>query len=236
MKRPVASALAVLAFAARAGAAEPEALELPRPHGWIGTTEDWARGLGVAFVVLALVLLAMAWRALRREGVTPVLRQFLVVPLIVLPVAIVFFGYSYGIEQSSTVGSCGSCHVMKPYVADLHDPGSDTLAAVHYKNRYIQDRHCYTCHADYGLFGTMEAKMAGMGHVARYSTGRYTLPLKIAHPFPNLRCLGCHGQSQKFLKSEGHPREDLPKLISGENSCLDCHGPAHPRVEKEASR
>lgn len=209
-------------------------LVLPRPRGWIGTTDDWARGLGIAFVVLAVFLLALAWSRLRRGGLTPVLKELLILPLVVLPVAIVFFGYSYGIENSKSVASCGSCHVMKPYLADLQNPGSDTLAATHFKNRYIQEHHCYTCHTDYGMFGTIQAKMAGLGHVRRNLTGTYTLPLKISKPYSNLRCLACHGSSQKFLKSEGHPQEDMAKLVSGENSCLDCHGPAHPTVAQES--
>jgi cytochrome c nitrite reductase small subunit len=232
----VVSVLATLSAPLSAVAEPSSDLVLPRPRGWIGTTDDWARGLGIAFVFLAVVLLVLAWRRLRRAGLTPVTKELLILPLVVLPLAIVFFGYSYGIESSKSIESCGSCHVMKPYLADLRDPASDTLAAVHYKNRYIHEHHCYTCHTDYGMFGTVQAKMAGLGHVRRHLTGAYTLPLKISQPYSNLRCLACHGASQKFLKSEGHPKEDMPKLVSGENSCLECHGPAHPTVTKVVSR
>ena len=211
-------------------------MTLPPPHGWIGTTDDWARGLGIAFVVLALAALAVCWGRLRKAGLTPGLKELLVLPLVVLPPAIVFFGYAYGIERSKTIGSCGSCHVMKAYQADLQSPESSTLAATHYKNRYIQENHCYTCHTDYGMFGTVQAKMEGLGHVARNLTRHYSLPLKIAHPYPNSRCLACHRESQKFLRSEGHPKEALPKLLSGEDSCIECHGPAHPTFTVEASR
>jgi cytochrome c nitrite reductase small subunit len=217
-------------------AAAENDLALPRPRGWIGTTDDWARGLGIAFVLLAIALLALAWGRLGRAGLTPGLKELLILPLVVLPPAIVFFGYSHGIESSKSIASCGSCHVMKPYLADLRNPTSQTLAATHYKNRYIQENHCYTCHTDYGMFGTVQAKMAGLGHVTRNLTGAYSLPLKIAHPYPNGRCLACHGESQKFLKSEGHPKEDLPKLVSGETSCLDCHGPAHHTMTNQALR
>ena len=206
------------------------------PHGWIGTTDDWARGLGIAFALLAVAVLALAWTRLRRAGLTPGLKELLVLPLVVLPPAIVFFGYSYGIESSKDVASCGSCHVMKPYLADLQNPDSTALAATHFKNRYIQDHHCYTCHTDYGMFGTVQAKLEGLGHVVRNVTGRYAVPLKINHPYPNSRCLACHREAQKFLRSEGHPKEDLPKLLSGENSCIECHGPAHPTFAREASR
>ena len=58
-------------------------------------------------------------------------------------------------------------------------------------------------------------------------TGAYALPIKIAAPYPNLRCLGCHGESQRFLKSEAHGGEVRAQLVSGAASCLDCHAPAH---------
>jgi nitrate/TMAO reductase-like tetraheme cytochrome c subunit len=220
---------------ALASAAENDLAD-PLPHGWIGTTDEWARGLGIVFSLLAVGLLALAWKRLRRGGLTSVRKELLILPLVVLPLTIVFLGYSHGIESSKGPMFCGSCHVMKPYLADLQNPVSDTLAATHYKNRYIQEHQCYTCHSDYGMFGTMQAKMAGMGHVARNLTGAYSLPLKISHPYPNVRCLGCHRESQKFQRSEGHPKEVLPSLVSGETSCIDCHGPAHPTMTKEARR
>ena len=226
---------AFLANASAAAAAEAD-LALPKPHGWIGTSDDWARGFGIAFVLLAAVLLILAWGRLRESGLDARIKELLILPLVVLPAAIVFFGYSYGIENSKAIESCGSCHVMTPYLADLRNPQSESLAATHYKNRYIQEHHCYTCHTDYGMFGTVHAKWEGLGHVRRHLTGDYTLPIKIAAPYPNLRCLGCHGESQKFLKSEGHPKEDMPKLLSGENSCIDCHGPAHTPAAQQASR
>jgi cytochrome c nitrite reductase small subunit len=107
---------------------------------------------------------------------------------------------------------------------------------VHYKNRYILENQCYTCHTDYGMSGTIRAKWEGLGHVVRASTGTYTLPLKIAQPYANTRCLYCHGESQKFLASAGHPPELRPQIFAGEVSCLDCHGPPHPRPEGKASR
>jgi nitrate/TMAO reductase-like tetraheme cytochrome c subunit len=209
---------------------------VPRPHGWIGTAEDWARGLGLAFAALDLVVLALAWRTLRRRGETAVSKELLLGGIAVLPLAVVFFAYSYGLEKSKSVDACGHCHVMTPWVQDLRNPKSDTLAAVHFKNRYIQENHCYTCHSDYGMFGTVRAKWEGLGHVLRNTTGRYERPIHIARHYSNLRCLNCHGGSQKFLDPEKHPKEDLADMISGKTSCLDCHGPAHPKVERQAAR
>lgn len=207
---------------------------LPRPSGWIGTTTEWAQGLGIAFALLDLALLASAWWTLRTRGETPGARALLALSVIVLPLAVVFFGYHYGLEAAKTVNACGACHVMTPYARDLRDPGSDTLAALHFKNRYIQENHCYTCHADYGMFGTVQAKWEGLGHVVRYATGAYRLPIKIAHPYPSVRCLDCHGESQKYAAT--HDEEARRGTAAGAVSCLDCHGPAHPAAAPEAAR
>jgi nitrate/TMAO reductase-like tetraheme cytochrome c subunit len=209
---------------------------VPLPHGWIGTTSDWIQGLGIAFAVLNLVLLALAWRSLGRAGVTPTTRGWLLVAVGLVPLMVAFLSFAHGLEQSATVSSCGSCHVMTPFVQDLRDLKSETLAATHFKHRYIREKQCYTCHSDYGLGGTLQAKLAGLGHVWRYTTGSYTLPIQIASPYPNVRCLGCHGAAQKFLTSPAHPKEDQDALMSGKTSCLDCHAPAHPERKTSAAR
>lgn len=202
---------------------------IPRPHGWIGTTEGWAQGLGIAFAVLDLLVLLYAWRTLRRTGESPASKQLLFGAIAVLPLGVVFFAYYHGLEASKSVEACGACHVMTPFVADLRNPKSDTLAATHYKNRYIQENHCYTCHSDYGMFGTVSAKLAGLGHVYYNLTDTYPRPIKIRQPYSNLRCLSCHGGAQNFLAK--HETEEIPKLMAGKDSCLDCHGPAHTPLE-----
>lgn len=201
------------------------------PEGWIGTTAQWAQGLGLALALLTLVLLVLAWRGLRRGGNVLALGGGLFFGLTLLPLLVTFIGYLHGFQEMETVPACGGCHVMTPFVNDLKDLKSEALAAVHYKNRYIQDNHCYACHTDYGMFGTASAKLGGVRHIYYYVTGRYTLPIKIASPYPNARCLGCHGESQKFLKSQGHPKGDQPQLVAGTTSCLDCHGPPHTPKE-----
>ena len=236
MTRALAAPLALFLTAPAALVADTS-FAVPRPHGWIGTADEWARGLGIGFALLDLLLLFLAWRALRRTGESPLSKELLFGGILVLPLAVVFFAYSYGLEASKSVEACGSCHVMTPWVKDLRNPKSETLAALHFKNRYIQENHCYTCHSDYGAFGSVRAKWEGLGHVYYNTTGSYETPIKVARPYSNLRCLNCHGASQKFLDPEKHPKEDLPDMISGKTSCLDCHGPAHPPpVEKKASR
>jgi cytochrome c nitrite reductase small subunit len=222
--------LTALAWAAT-GASSPD---VPRPEGWIGTSEQWAQGLGIALALVNLLVLVMAWRRLARsDALRPVL-GLLLIGLVVLPVVVIFFGFSHGMTGMENVRACGGCHVMTPYVKDLRDRGSQGLAAIHATNRYIREHECYTCHSDYGMFGTLSAKMDGVRHVVHYVAHTYTLPLKIAHPYPNTRCLGCHAGAQKFEKSAGHPADIKPQLMSGEMRCLDCHGPAH--APKEARK
>ncbi|HEY1252677.1 MAG TPA: NapC/NirT family cytochrome c [Thermoanaerobaculia bacterium] len=212
-----------------------EGMEVPPPHGWVGTTNQWLRGVGISFAVLNLVLLAAVWISLRRRGITTISKAFLFGSILVLPVIVVFLATAQGMQESMTVDACGHCHVMDGHVQDLRNPKSESLAAVHYKNRYIQENHCYTCHSDYGMFGTVSAKMEGLGHVWHNTTGHYEKPIKIAKPYSNLRCLNCHSGSQKFLAK--HDAEELPKLAAGTDSCLDCHGPAHtPAETKEAMK
>jgi cytochrome c nitrite reductase small subunit len=229
----LAASLLVLLAPLAAVAAEDA---LPLPRGWIGTTGQWLQGLGIVFGLSNLALLAVAWRSLHRSGLTPTVRGWLLVAVGLFPMMVAFLSFAHGLESSATVASCGSCHVMIPFVADLRNPQSVTLAATHFKNQYIQEKHCYTCHSDYGLTGTLTAKLAGLGHVWRYATGSYTVPIKIARPYPNVRCLGCHGASQKFHDSPGHPKELVPNMLADTIPCLACHGPAHPAPKQAASR
>ena len=206
---------------------------VPLPQGWIGTTSQWIQGFGVALVVLNVVLLLLAWHRLRAGEAASNMWGWLLVAVGLVPIMVAFMTFAHGLESTTTLAACGSCHVMTPFVSDLQDVKSDTLAATHFKNRFIRESQCYTCHSDYGLGGTLKAKLSGLGHVWRYTTGLYDVPIKIAQPYPNFRCLGCHGESQKFLNSPTM-KAILPDLMSGQTPCLTCHGPAHPGQKKAA--
>ena len=205
----------------------------PLPHGWIGTTSQWIEGFGIGLVILNVVLLLFVWFRMRRNESLSRMWGWMLVAVGLVPIMVGFMTFAHGLESSATVSACGSCHVMTPFVRDLQDVKSETLAATHFKNRFILTNQCYSCHSDYGLGGTITAKLAGLGHVWRYTTGRYTVPIKIASPYPNTRCLGCHGESQRFLNSPSK-KEILPDLMAGKVSCIDCHGPVHPEQKKEA--
>lgn len=129
-------------------------------------------------------------------------------------------------ERAERVEFCQSCHLtMKSYVDDMKNPKSESLAALHYKNRYIPYNQCYVCHTSYGMFGTVQAKKEGMHDVWVYYTRTFKLPIKIRHPYPNTDCLKCHAGSVKWL---GVHSDFKDSLFSGETSCLDCHGSTNP--------
>jgi cytochrome c nitrite reductase small subunit len=145
----------------------------------------------------------------------------------VAPFPVMILSSAVGLDQAKAVAFCKSCHVMRAFVADMEDPGSKSLAALHFHNRYIQHDHCYTCHTDYGLFGTVEAKIGGLTHVWRETAGTYRVPVKTKGPYKFTICLNCHGESRKFMAQKAH-KESLAKVLRGETTCTACHGPSHP--------
>jgi nitrate/TMAO reductase-like tetraheme cytochrome c subunit len=217
---------------AQALRADPRDFGVPEPHGWIGTTSQWLQGVGLVFAVLNIVLILVVWRLIRRRGVTTVSKSLLFGSILVLPIIVTFLATAHGMQESMKTEACGACHVMDGHLTDLKNPKSDSLAAVHYKNRYIQENHCYTCHSDYGMYGTVGAKLDGLGHTVHNLTGHYELPLKIRNPYPNVRCLSCHGGAANFVAK--HEQDQIANLLSGKDSCLDCHGPAHAPETKQA--
>ena len=143
-------------------------------------------------------------------------------------------------DRAEKVQFCESCHLtMQKFVDDMKDPKSESLAAVHFKNKYISDDQCYVCHTSYGMFGTVEAKMSGMVDVYKYFTRTYPKVIAMREAYPNHDCLKCHAESAKWLKHDEHiaARDDL---FADKMKCLDCHGadhPAHPEsVRKVIAR
>jgi len=147
--------------------------------------------------------------------------------LIVLPAGAVFLANYHTFEGVHEVRGCASCHVMLPMVNDMRDPASGTLAARHYKNRWIAEDQCFHCHSDYGLGGDLEAKMTGFRHLARYTTGSYHEPIAARVRFNNKNCLHCHEDTPRFGAVPSHITAH-EKLATNEMICLNCHGQAHP--------
>jgi cytochrome c nitrite reductase small subunit len=196
----------------------------------------WARNISLLGVVCAAALILYVVLFRRKQIASAASQWLLFIGICVMPLPVMLLGSAVGLEQAKDISFCQHCHVMQPFVEDMRSPASDRLAAVHFKNRYIQRDHCYVCHTDYGLFGTVEAKLAGMGHVWKESTGSYTVPVRIARPYRFTICLDCHAESAKFNAVTEH-RGLLPRIASGEARCTSCHRSSHvPRDQRRASR
>ncbi len=197
---------------------------------------EWAGRISLFGVVAALALIGFVLFFRRRHIAAAASQWMLFIGICVMPLPVMLLGSAVGLERAKDVSFCRQCHVMRLFVADMEDPRSERLAAVHFKNRYIQRSHCYVCHTDYGLFGTMEAKLAGMGHIWKESTGSFELPVRIARPYRFMICLDCHAHSAKFDRVRQH-KDLVTQVARGEAGCTSCHGSSHPSPEqREAQR
>lgn len=190
---------------------------------WAARIMIWVLLLAVILVVLTLV------KAVRGRLVGVSGKALMLVGVVLLPSFSITTGMLLVFTRAERVEFCASCHhVMSDYADDLTDPDGTGLAAIHFKNRYIPTNQCYECHTSYGLFGTAEAKIHGIGEVVRYYTGTYELPLSMWKPYPNADCLKCHAESELWLSIDAHTYEDTEdELFANLTSCMDCHGSAH---------
>ncbi len=188
---------------------------------------DAAKVLTLATAVMAMGLTGWILLARRRGLDTAPARLALFLGVCVLPFPVMLMSTAVGLEQAKAVDFCSSCHVMTTFVDDMEDPSSTGLAALHYQNRYIQKDHCYVCHTNYGLFGTVEAKVGGLIHIWEDATGSYRLPIQAKGGYQFTICLNCHGLSAKFSKNDLH-RTVIGEVLAGQAACTDCHQPSHP--------
>ncbi len=196
-----------------------------------GSTENVMRWVAGAGIVLGLASAAIIVLVLLRKPearVAAASKWALLVGLLLLPAMTMLSGNVVGFHHVKN--SCTQCHTMDPWVQDMRDPKSSTLASLHFRNRWIPDDQCYTCHTGYGLSGNIRAKIGGLSHVTHeYVTGVPEL-IRIHRPFAVDTCLHCHGESAKYLKIDQHVDAEMkPKILSGELSCFECHATPHPR-------
>jgi len=205
-----------------------------------GTALDWAIALtaGISAVILICIVASLiVYRGRQTEGSALWVH---LLSLGVLPLVLLAIGNFATLEYATEVQFCGSCHLtMKPYIDDLHNPKSQSLASLHAQNRMSPGAQCYACHANYGIHGTITAKLTGLRHVYKYNTGTYHLPLKMPEPFENTLCLKCHNGAKRFMAQDVHLENGKvsEELRTNKTECVSCHAPAHdiPPVKKAAA-
>ena len=192
-----------------------------------GSALDWAITLtiGLSVLILTCILVSrIAYRGRQTEGSALWLH---LLSLGIFPLSLLVVGNFAVLEYATEVRFCGACHLtMKPYIDDLHVANGKSLAALHYQHRFAPGTECYTCHANYGIHGTFEAKMTGFRDVYRYVTRTYQLPLKMREPFENTLCLKCHNGAKRYMALEIHLKLS-EAMRAGQIKCVGCHGPSH---------
>lgn len=191
----------------------------------------WLRVMGVLLAAGAVALIAYVLSRKPEWRVTRAAKWTLLVGFFLLPCTTMLLGNVVGFHRVRQ--SCAECHTMDPWIADMKNPESKTLAARHYQNRWINEDQCYTCHTGYGLAGNLQAKIGGMKHVWHYYIGGVPSEIRIKQPFPVATCLHCHAETPGYRKIEQHvDPEFAPKIAGGQMSCFECHEAPHPRNPK----
>lgn len=196
-----------------------------------------ARTFGIvtsAAVLVGLVLIAAVGRGAVLGGLLTFggVRIVLLILLFALPITSIATANYFVFEETKRVEACNQCHVMQPIVADMRDPKSQTLAARHYKFRWIQKEACHTCHADYGLQGDMLAKTDGFRHLVKYVSGTYREPIVYRRrPYNNANCSRCHEGLAVWEAVSSHMIL-VERLRRNETECVACHGIPHPPVDR----
>lgn len=155
----------------------------------------------------------------------------------VFPIGTAVVGNLKGFEETKQVDFCGGCHVMEPWIADARNPDGETLASLHTRNPHFGEEACYTCHADYSMYGAVLTKVQGSRHMWRYWLEGYrAMPLDeaigkihLSRPFPNSNCMECHSTRLPGWNDEPEHMAVADDVRAGTVSCAaaGCHGPAH---------
>src|ERR1051325_3969369 len=108
-----------------------------------GTALDWSMGLTIVVAVAVLVLISISvvsYRGRQTEGSVLWLH---LLSLVILPMFLLAVGNFTVFEYAKEETFCASCHhAMKPLMDDLRNGSSDSLAALHYQNRFSPGSSC----------------------------------------------------------------------------------------------
>jgi cytochrome c-type protein NapC len=194
----------------------------------------------MALVSAAISAIILVWYLARRPPLGRFTKVMLLFGLGVMPLGVALTGNIAGFEYTLKRQFCGSCHVMLPYTQDAADPASKSLAAIHSRNASFGGESCYTCHADYDIFGTMTTKVNGLRHLYYYITeysntgplGEGGKPIHMYKPFNNMMCVRCHSTTAPAWSSRDEHQGAVEDIRKGEVKCIDCHtgDTIHPRA------
>jgi len=197
----------------------------------------------VAIACAGLSCTILTWFVLRRPPLDRHSKMWLLFGLGVFPIGAAGAANIQGYQATQKREFCGSCHVMTPYSNDSTNKASIGLASRHARNDSFGSQNCYSCHADYGMYGTVLTKMGGMRHVWLYYTEFSSMSLEeaktkihLVKPYDNSTCMHCHStELQGWLRIAEHSAS-VQEVREQRISCASpgCHGFAHPFSKPDA--
>ena len=149
--------------------------------------------------------------------------------LCVLPALCIVGGMNTHVQRSEQTQFCISCHVMIPYGQSLYADDPSHIPAQHFQNHRVPpDMACYSCHADYSIYGPLKDKMQGLKRIYMQYVSTPPSPITIPGGFKNAQCLHCHLGARNFEENPVHAAM-IDSLKSNQTSCLasGCHDTAH---------
>jgi cytochrome c-type protein NapC len=175
--------------------------------------------LAAVFLIRPSLTTGAAWKILAFIG------------LCILPALCIVGGMNTHMQRSEQTQFCISCHVMVPYGQSLYVDNPTPIPAQHFQNHRVPaDRACYSCHADYSIYGPLNDKVRGLKriYIQYVSTPPEPAAIRIPGGFKNAQCLHCHLGARDFEENPIHAAI-LDSLTSNQMSCVSsgCHDTVH---------
>jgi cytochrome c-type protein NapC len=194
--------------------------------------EETARGLVIGILICQIALsVVLASVFLIRPSLTSAAgwKILAFIGLCVLPALCIVGGMNTHVQRSEQTQFCISCHVMIPYGQSLYVDDPTHIPAQHFQNHRVPaDMACYSCHADYSIYGPLKDKMQGLTRIYLQYVSTPPNPITIPGGFQNAQCLHCHLGARDFEENPVHAAM-MDSLKSNQMSCLTsgCHDTAH---------
>jgi len=185
-------------------------------------------GILDALIVLTIVLATLFLvRPSITTGATGKALAF--VALCVLPAVCLRGGLTIHVQQSEQTKFCISCHSMENYGKSLYLDDPSYIPAQHFQNHRVPaDMACFSCHADYTIYGPFKDKLRGVHRIYEQYLGRPSQTIQLPGGYKNQQCLHCHLGARKFEENPIHMAM-MDSLKSNEMSCVSggCHDMVH---------
>jgi cytochrome c-type protein NapC len=194
--------------------------------------EEAARGLVIGILICQIALsVVLASVFLIRPSLTSAAgwKILAFIGLCVLPALCIVGGMNTHVQRSEQTRFCISCHVMIPYGQSLYVDDPTHIPAQHFQNHRVPaDMACYSCHADYSIYGPLKDKMQGLTRIYLQYVSTPPNPITIPGGFQNAQCLHCHLGARNFEENPVHSAM-MDSLKSNQTLCLTsgCHDTAH---------